>query len=234
MGVLTQDEIKTEVRSALGNRTELDARLSTILNITQIRLARLYDWNELQSITSGSLSFTGTVSVDKFLTLPSGISKIYSFRILSSGSTIAPRKLAFVPQKRWDTEIPDAEYYTTGKPSIYTVWGTQAELWHIPGEAYSYELRTSLWPTAFDSATGSQKSDLDHKDDLIIMLGTSWAFATLREMDEADKWFGIFKNAAKNALGQDITEYERDIRPRSQETGSLPAVNPWQDPFFRG
>jgi len=233
MGSLTQDELKAEIRAALGNSTELDSRLTTILNISQTRIARLYDWNELQEIDSGSLSYTGNASTDKFHTLPASLRKIHSFRLLKGTSNISPQRLEFIQPAKWDSIIPDSEYYTVGEPTAYTIWKNRAELWKIPDAAYAYEIRYSLWPTDFDSAIGTQKSTLDHKDDLLIMLSTSWAFATLREMEEANRWFAIFKDALQKATGQDITEFERDIKPSFEIGKELGRVNPWQDPFQR-
>jgi len=70
MGTLTFTELQDEVRSALGGRTDLNARLPRALNIAQQRLARIHDFDEMETLTTTTFGFAGTTA-DRFLALPS-------------------------------------------------------------------------------------------------------------------------------------------------------------------
>src|SRR3990167_8565002 len=63
MGTLTFTELQDEVRSALGGRTDLNARLPRALNIAQQRLARIHDFDEMETLTTTTFGFAGTIKL---------------------------------------------------------------------------------------------------------------------------------------------------------------------------
>ena len=237
MGDLTYAQLSTELNAALGNnRLDLAARIPVALNIAQTRIARNFNWTELQDLQNGTLPFLSDPTQDKFMPVPTNLRSVYSFRLVDLTNGQAPRKLEYVQQNVWDEKIPNAEYYTTGYPSHYTIWQDRFELWKIPDIAYAYEIRFTTWPTPFTGIDSLQTSDLRKKDDAIIALAASWMFQGLREMEEAGRWWTVYKDIINDATGLDTEKPAMDILPAFEQgfgtgRGSL-GPNYWQDPFF--
>jgi hypothetical protein len=80
MGTLTYSEIEAEVKAALGDRTDLDSRLTAIINITQMRIARMKRWEELEAIFTNSIGNTGVLTTDKEVALSTNFRDMYSLR----------------------------------------------------------------------------------------------------------------------------------------------------------
>lgn len=241
MGTLTQSELDSELLAAHGNRDDFtEARRLIALNLAQVRIARIYDWNELQSVDTGTIGSAGVKSTDKFELTPTNIRRIYSFRIVDTASKTNSRKLRWVPQRQWDQNVPESEAWDTDTPTIYTIWKRSGafnfEFWRIPDQEYDYEIRSVKWPTDFVSGGGAV-SDLDNKDDMIVALAASWLFLTAREMEQANTWWQVYKNMANDATNQDIEEHEVDIRAplemRIRGGSPYEGSDPWRDPFNR-
>lgn len=238
---LTLTELLTEVSSAHGNRTDIsEARQIVALNLSQIRIARMHDWNELWEVDSGTIGQAVPVpATDKFENTPANIRKIYSFRTVDTASKTKSKKLIWVPQRQWDEFVPESEAWSVNQPTNYTIWKRSGqfvfELWPIPDEEYNYEIRSNKWPTDFSAASPSASSELENKDDMLIALATSWLFLTVREMEEANRWWTVYKEMLSNATGQEMEEHEIDIRAPLEQSirGSYPVVEPWKSPFNR-
>ena len=237
---LTLTQLLSEVHKAHAERDDFteDERIIA-LNFAQMRLARVQDWNELWSIDTGIIGDASDPATDKFEDIPSNIRKIYSFRIVDTASKQNSRKLEFTPQRQWDEEVPETEAWATGTPSQYTMWRRSSsfvfEFFKIPDESYNYEIRSSKWPTDFASGSPNAVSELDHKDDMLISLANSWGFLKFREMEEANRWWRIYREMLTNAVGEDMSEHEKEIVPaivRATRRG-LPSVEGWKDPFNR-
>ena len=150
MGTLTLDNIKTEMRASLGGRTDLDSRLTTVINLAQMRIARKHRWEELEALYTNTTAFTSTPASDKFLALPANVRDIYSVRLIDGSNS---RKLTRVPNRTWDKRLPEPEYYATGRPTLYTLRRNIMELWKVPDAAYSLEAFGIFWPATFSDAT---------------------------------------------------------------------------------
>src|SRR6266404_5018394 len=145
MGTLTLSDLKDELKRGLGNRTDLDARLTRFLNLAQERIYRVYDFSEMQQITTSSFSVTSSITTDKFITLPP-IREIQSFRVLDGAQSV---KLKQVSTRQWDSTIPMPEYFARALPSHLTLWTNSAELWPVPDKTYQYIIRWTKLPTVF-------------------------------------------------------------------------------------
>lgn len=235
MGTLTTSQLEDEIRSALGGRTDLDSRLDRFINLAQVKIARTHDFEEMERVTASAFSYTATPADDKFFDLSNktgaSVRKIRAFRLLDDSNS---RKLRYIPPRRWDKEIPEPEWYSTGRPSIFTKWRGKLELWKVPDSAYSCELRYSIWPAALSTSTPGGLSNLDNKDDLIIYLSVSWAFASLGKTEKAREFWRFYRNGMNDAIGEDVVEPDLDISP-GLGGGSDGRIldNYWTDPFVR-
>lgn len=232
MGRLTLDELKSEVRANLGNRTDLDDRLTSIANLGQDAIARAIDPDSLRGMVTGTLSVTASAANDRIIQLLSAanIRKIYSLRIIDKEESL---KLKYINAREADQLFPDATYYARGTPTYYTVWGDQIELWRIPDEEQEYELRVCKWPTTLSS--GDEKSDLDELDDAIIYWMTWYCFKSLGNQEKAQMYQDMISSALTDSRNEDRTKPDLDIEafpdPRYGRTSS---AEYWLDPFVRG
>lgn len=235
MGTLTLSELRAEVRSGLGNRTEdefasEDTRIDRFLNLAQTRMTRRHRFGELDVTEEYIHTFTGTAADDKVIAWSdltnSNIRGVYSFRVVDGANS---QKLTYIPFRLWDRRIPRPESRGTARPDFYTQYSKQFELYPIPGQTYTMILRLATWPTSLTSA--SQKSDLDEKDDALIAMACYLAFRSLKNKAAADEWlveYGIAM-AAAGLEDQDNPDYDAVPPNRGDEY-----INEyWADPFQR-
>jgi len=224
MGTLLKSDIIAEATAFLGNRADItDARYVRWLNLAQMRIARLKVWEELQALDTSLV----TVASDKFITEPSNIRKIYTFRLIDGSNS---RILTGKPPKSFDQAIPLPSRFAEGRPTVYTRWAGKIELYKVPDAVYSLDMRYSKWPTAF--TTGADiVSDLEEKDDALIMLMVSWGFLSLRNLEDATIYWKVYRDMINDAATEDVERPDIDIKPEGLSSGSISGNNPWQDPF---
>lgn len=228
MGTLTLDGMKSEIRAALGNRTDLDTRLTRIINLAQMRIARIRRWEELESIYTNTTPYTGVPADDKFLSFPGNMRDIYSV-VLKYGAE--SRKLTRFPNRVWDRQIPMPEYWATGKPSAYTLHRNVMEFWRIPDANYPLVARGVEWPVAFSDTLPDATSQLDQKDDMLIALSTSWCFMTLKDTETSRKWWSIYANMLNAAIGEEAEKPDLDQLPNPGVSGQGFSGDYWRNPW---
>jgi hypothetical protein len=230
--MLTAAQVKSEIRASLGNRTDLDDRLNSIINMSQTRIARLHDFDELRVLTSINTAVTADPAADKIISLTSlaRYRKIYSIRAYSDSQL--SRKLTKVLAKRWDEQIPEPEYYARGVPTHYTLWGKdQLELWKVPDAVYPLHFRYSRWPTLVTDATQDDELDLEDLDDAIIHLSLSYCWLSLGNLEKSNSFFSIYRSLVKDAIDVETEDY--DLTQMSHDVSRISASRGYDDPFVR-
>lgn len=235
MGTLTFTQLQAEIQAGLGGRTDLSARLPTFVNLAQQRLSRIFDFDEMDIIATTTINNTGNNN-DKFIVLPN-LRDIYSLRLVDNavggpGTGSQARKLQQVHHRKWDKLIPYPEWYSRGKPTHYMVWGQFVELWRLPDFKYTVYLRYTKWPTPL--SLGTDLSDFNMKDELLIELAIIYAYRSLGRMEDAIKHQFMF--------GELWKEF-RDINPKNPDLDLVPGPgiteidptstgNYWANPFI--
>lgn len=231
MTVLTVGEIKTEIRAILGGRTDFDARLNQLLNVTQTRIARIKDFDELRALTSLTFPITGSAANDKVVSLSplSRYRKIYSIRIFATNAM--DRKLQRLNPTRWDRVIPKPEYYARGTPTHYMLWGKdQIELWRVPDIQYTAWVRYSRWPSAV-GADGTFM-DLENMDELIIHLCASYLALSVGHTKRSNELYRVYAQLAKDALDEEVEDFDTHMALEGQGS-DLTTTRGYDDPFVR-
>lgn len=223
MGTLTFTELQDEVRSALGGRTDLNARLPRAINLAQERLARIHDFDEMETISTTAISNTGSDD-DRFLTLPAK-REVFSIIRLDGAQS---KKLKQRTTRFWDSRIPMPEYWTRNRPEEYVLWGDKAEIWPMPNAAYSIRIRWSKWPTAL--VTGSSTSEFLQKDEILIELALIYLLNSLGKEQDADKHKNTVATLLAEAINNDDTKPDLDIEPGH---GGVLIGDPWVNPFVK-
>jgi hypothetical protein len=233
MSILTLAEIKTEIKRGLGGRADLDNRMDNIVDLSQLRIARLHDFDELRMRETATTVVTADEEADKVISFPTltntRIRKIYSIRRKVSGQLLAG-KLIRVLTKKWDRVIPEPEYYSRGYPTHYTWYqNNEFELWRVPDAAYTLVIRLSRWPYQVATTGEGNPIDLENVDDLVINLSLSYAFHSLGRSDKAREFFGIYRAMAAEALIEDTTDLDQAMAGMSMS--GISASRGYDDPF---
>ncbi len=238
MGTLTHEQLRDEVREHMGNRTDItDAKLTTALNLSQVRMARMHDFRELQTTETGTLTFADVPATDKFVNfstiLSSGtIDDVISFILHDGTTTSRSRKLERWTPRQLDQLVPNSALasVSTFLPEYYIMWNDKFELYRIPDQAYSYIVRLIVRPIAL--TTDSQTSDFEDSDDLLIFLATSYYFNKLGEHDRANQFFVVFGDEFKKRKDDDLDNPDKNIKPRHVDL-DVGVIDYWNNPFIR-
>lgn len=236
MGLLTLDELKVEMRSYMANRTDLNDRLEIFLTLAQMRMVRAHQFEEFQVTAALAFPFAND-DTDAFLSIDSTIYKLWSIRILkdSAGTKLSgANKLEFVPPRRWDDKVVHPDFFARNQPRVYTRWGGpegQLEVAPMPDQAYTGTWRGLKRPTSFIGASSSQKSDLYEKDDLLIALAVTIALDSLDMEDRARAMWTRYRFMLSEAIDEDDTHPDGDIKPSFETMGRFVEPAYWRDPF---
>ena len=223
MGTLTLTELEAEIRANLGNRTDLDSRLPRILSLAQEVIMRAHPFSEMNSEETLT-----TVADTKTVNLPTNPREVYSVRLIDNSNS---RKLRYIPLRQWDRRAPYPEHYTTGRPSLYTLYNDKIELWRIPDAAYTIYCRCNLMPTEF-SSDSDVASDLENKDDLLIAIATEYCFRSLGgDTERIMRWQSVATNGLRNAIKAD-TQFEDQVIS-SERARTTVTDDYWLNPFIR-
>lgn len=231
---LSFSAFKDEIERHLGNRDDIDdVRVARQLNLAQTRMARAFDFRELQAKTSVSITPSGVATTDKYYTFNVNLHTLYSVLFTESNRSYF---LEWVPQGQWDRLISKPEELGTGiRATNFTVWDgapVKLELWRVPSAAYSLTFKYSLWPTDFDGVTMSQTTDLKNKDDALLNLTVSQYFRSLGMSQQANEFFGIYKDMMKDAMDDD-SQPGITLIPRGIRADRSLSANYANDPFVR-
>lgn len=229
--ILTVGQFKTELRSAFGNRTDLDARLSIVLGLVQDSLARMHDFDELRQRTTLNTAVTGSAANDKIISITTlgRYRKIYDIRLYATNTL--DRKLRKIMPRRWDSIVPKAEYYSRRAPEVYTIWKKdEIEVWPVPDAVYTMHFRYTIWPAAV-GADGTTLT-LENVDDLIILLGCSYIALSLGHLQRSNDFYRAFANKAADALQEDIEDYDTFMSVHGNELRGALSLG-YNDPFQR-
>lgn len=227
MGLLTLEEITAEVKAGLGNRADLDSRLTTLINLGQKRVARAHNFSEMQQLKTDAATELGVKTYDVKTLLGAStyeeIRDIHTIRLISGTMS---RKLIRLPPETMDELLPYPEEFTDRKPASYVWYGNNLEFLYIPNAIYTVYVRWSKWPA---DLTAGEKSELRNKDDVIIAFTLSNGFSSLKVIDAAKHWYLIAKDLLARSIQDDLVKADQEIKPRTEyktQVGEYWA-NPW-------
>lgn len=237
-GTLTRDQLVTEICDVVGKRlssasvsgASLEARARTYLDWAQRRIARFHSFYELDALQESA----ATVASVKRYPLTTGtnnlgltrVKDIHSIRLIDSENS---RNLIRWSYRKFDRIYPRPENYSTGRPHIYVRDGNNIEMYRIPDDAYTLYIRYPQWPTPFTS--GSQTSDYDNKDELIITAGIFETYFALEEYADAKVYYQKLLGQLGNAVE---VEGDVDWEPEAEPYGGdihYGSGEPWIDPY---
>lgn len=234
MGTLNLTSLIAEIQRHHANRGDLtDQIVVDKLNLVQERLARIWEWEELDSGEEVTIPITSVAKDDKTITLVSTYRDIYSVRLITGDGT--SRKLNYISKRTFDKMFPEPEFDARHEPTIYTVWKNKLELYRVPLETDTLVIRGMKWAANFSSGVGGARSDFDRKDDILIYWTVSMIWDHLGEYDRAKRFFGIANNMIDKAKDEQETKPDLEIKP-AFESGRGMGISGlyWANPFIKG
>ena len=204
---MTRTQFVTEICDVVGksrtassvSATSLEDRVVNYLNWSQKRIARFYNFNELNVLKENSATVVDTkryplsVGTNNLgLTRPKDIQSI---RLIDSENS---RTFTRWSTRRFDKKFPRPANYTTGRPRIYIRYGNFLELFRIPNAVYTLAIRYPQWPQ--ELAAANQVSDYTDKDQLLITGGILETYLALEEYADAKVYYERFLGQLKDAV----------------------------------
>lgn len=238
LGTLTRDAFVTEICDTVGKSVSasavsgatLQTRVRNYLNWSQKRIARYYSFHELNKYIETAATVDGTRRYPMItgtsnlgLTRPKDISSV---KLIDGHNS---RTLTRWSQRKFDRMIPYPTNYAEARPQIYVRWGSDLELFRIPDDAYTLHIRYPQWAT--DLSTGSQTSDFENKDQLLITGGILETYLALEEYEDAEVWYARFLGQLKDAV---VAEGDVDWEPQAEGFSAMVGYDsgaPWLDPY---
>ena len=241
-GDLTRAEMRSEVLANLGNRpadTNNTTRVNRLLDLAQVRIAREYNWSELEVTDSALVAISGTPALNRSYTAFQTID-LREIHTLSVATT-DDREWKLTQYPRWQFEqlfpaISAAVNVAAGDdfPLYYTVVGKDTILWWPEAKVqFTLWRRYTKWPLKF--ANDNAKSDFTFKDDIIIALTTHSAFLSLGQGEDSAVWFAVYRDLITKAIIEEGQTPDLDLINRGLTAGpeGVIATDPVADPFVR-
>lgn len=228
---LTLLQFRDTIKKGIGDRADYsDTDINLYLNLAVERIARLSDWKELQQTTDITLSYTGVPATDKSqdISALTDLHRIYDFVIEDNAQST---RLVQKSSIDFDTYVPLPEWYATGNPEIYTIWGLNTVLiWPVIDQGYTARIRWYKYPATMSADV--DVAPLLFQDDAIIFLTLSFIFALLREEGQAGRFYGYFLNEMKNVTKDAQKKIDLTVTPNF--LARPPSVVYYRDPFYFG
>lgn len=235
---LDRDGMVTEICDAVGKTltassvsgATLQDRVAVYLNWAQKRIARFYSFQELNTLNT-TAALVADVKRYPITTGDNalGLTRFKDFHSIRLDDTENSRKLERWHYRKFDKHFPRPENYSTGRPNIYIRWGNYIEVFRVPNAAYDLKIRHSQW--AQDFTSGTQYTDFENKDQLLVTAGVFETYFALEEYSDAGLWYPRFLGQLKDAV---VAEGDVDWEPEAEPhvTNVLYASGePWLDPY---
>lgn len=207
-GTLTFQQLQNEALDnvaksgvlTLQSGTTLNTRMGTWVNRAQLWIARKADLLAYDFTSS-------TVASQQTYAFPNNVRRVFSLRLLDG---LNSRKLSCVMPWEMDRKVPNASALTTARSWFYTPYKETGtfQLFPIPDNVYSLEIRCSLYPT--NMVNPADVSQYTNADDAIIAYATMFAFRWLQETKDARDW-EIFGNEVVAMLKENADEANRFV-----------------------
>lgn len=207
MGLTTFAQMQADVRSMLGGRTDKDSIIMRGLQFAQVRISRIFHFEELFTSDSVTLQNTGSGNelTDSTIAMPSTMRKLHSLVLTTETSPVPLKGLS---SERWEKIVRDPTYYGRGKPDLYVLRYHTVIVYRPPDGTYTLNRLYTKWPTpivlnvAGDAPLNdTDVSDLEQKDDLLTLSAAIWTALHLGidYREQANYWFSILRNDLKDA-----------------------------------
>lgn len=211
----------------LQSGTTVATRMATWVNRAQLWIARRADLLNFDYTTS-------TVANQQSYAFPPQIRRIFTMRLLDG---LNSRKLACVLPWEMDRKVPSPSSLTSARSWFYVPFKETLtfQLFPLPDNVYTLELRCSQYPT--DLVTATSVSQYTNCDDAIVAYATMFAFRWLQETSDAADWMR-YGDEIVDMIRENADEAHRyadwSPSPDGFSVNGTDAVGDWvNNPFVR-
>ena len=180
----------------------LDTRALDWLNRVMYRMARAHNFRELYTTSTPS-----TAASTYTYTLPTNWKTLSTITVRD---TTSPVKLKGMTQRQFDLLSPYPANDTKAKPTQYVLHGNQYDLYPVPDDIYTLQIRYYKWPTIITSVATAIDYE-PNKDDIIVAGMTGEGFDFLQMYEDGKAWTEKFLVMAKEAIVLDTRQ--PDLEP---------------------
>ena len=153
---------------------------------------------------------------------------IYSIKYMDGANS---RKLTYVPFRELDQKIPYTELVGYGRPTWYTVRGSNVELFRIPDAVKPLYIMHSQWPAVLTNDT--DLTPFANIDYAIVNLAADIATAILKGGGSID-WLQGAQQALGIAIKEEIARPDRVLVAQPfNVTSKGPIGEYWSNPFVK-
>lgn len=227
----TLSTLKTQLRAAMGGRTDKNAYLATWLNLAQERIARYYDFPELRAQITTFATVDGTKTYD----LTSDIATNCKTILAVKKQTGTADRTVHVRYDWFDMWVPYPEGDSEGEP----MWWWMADrttigFYPIPDDAYTLTIRYTNWSS--DLVAETDTTTFLHMDDVIVAAAMVEFYNSIQEYRDSREWEATFDKRIKEA-GSDANFQPGEVivlgqfRPAAARPNM--GLGPWEDPWYR-
>jgi hypothetical protein len=121
-GDLTISQLETEVAKNLGGRDVANPRIRTFLDFAQMRMARAYDFNDLEHVITEVIVPTAVLATDKMVAMPGKIRDIYTVLVSTDTITVTATTTVTVDAASGATTITVADASGFSQSDAITIY----------------------------------------------------------------------------------------------------------------
>lgn len=205
MASATLATLITNVKMNIGGRTDKDSVITEAINQALRDITTYFDWQELETVDSTKTLSAAAYSIVK----PTSIRKIDKVRLKDSSDNYF--EVTYVGKSYFSEVYPEVVPSVTGQPShCYLEGGSiyfdkKADVTYtvyIDGYSYIEDL----------TATGSYPGVLKIRD-IIAAQASGYVFASLKQVDMADFWFGVASNKMRLRSDEMVVKTVGQLEP---------------------
>ena len=238
---MTGQELLDVVKGNLGDRQSgrigslpTDTAIMVAINRAVNRILKKYRPQGLQETISQAITTATYIYAPPSPTIVGRrIRDIINARMILSGETTGTILVQLMKQALIEV-YPNMDSSRTEKPRFFTKWAGKYEYYGWPNDNYAVYFFCNLWPADITVAATGTDLGVDW-DETIEAFATFHCFAKLQQTQDAQAWYGIFRNSQTAALGElrDQPAMVLDGNLRDLVGGDRIPTSDARDPFVR-
>ena len=229
---MTRADIRNLVKTNIGERTGIDDRINSWINLSLRDISQRHSWSDLRSEdTFNLISGTKTYRASS-MGLSGTINYILSARqcVESSGTYSQSRELIVISPFLLDKEFPIPEQRDNGEPTHLAVRDDVLTFFPIPDSDYLVYL---WWEKDTEDMTSDIVPPITNIDNVLVSRATYYAQLAFEEHEAASMWKREYEELLKHAILSDKKRPAWKPRPAFASIGMVNNRG-YTNPFNRG
>lgn len=234
----TVQQIIDNVKDHLGNRSSgyigsraIDTVIVDAINLCALKISKgkkhIAAFEKQVSISISSGVYQYPLPVLDTLNNPVKIKKFLRFVIRKPAETTG-YKISRITTFLRDRVFPLTNTSVTGRPTLYSIYGSVIEVYPMPDSSYVMTGRAICYPGTL--VAGSPETNLGMEfDDVVEEFATGECFARLQQIEDSSMWFGRYRDNLRITLASldDYPDEEQFIPGSTDLVGQMESAGPF-------